>query len=69
MAISKEVPRSCSSCEAWGEVNSARDDLGECRRNPPTLLVDSDDRWPVTTQDDWCMSWNRHPDIVVEGEE
>ena len=56
----------CPTCIFWRE-HGLKIGTGECRVNPPTLVViedkdlshgaSYDSQWPVTDSDDWCGKW------------
>jgi hypothetical protein len=44
----------CHNCRFWRKD----DDGGTCRRDPPTVVYDTEDGafsiWPMTAAEDWC---------------
>jgi hypothetical protein len=51
----------CQSCSFF-EIE-VKEDLGYCRRYPPTLIKTGEDdydcTYPVTARDDWCGEFHR----------
>ena len=52
-------PECCRDCLAFHLEKGAR--LGECRRMPPTVILDVNDHvwsmWPKVGTDDWCLEF------------
>lgn len=55
----------CGGCRWWMRIDS---DVGQCRRYPPSLVVDIDpgvvSLWPDTKRTRWCGEWAA---IALEG--
>lgn len=59
----------CETCIFWGKEYSDTDQMGSCRRNPPSLFSEKvrvgeggDQRiyrcqWPYTKNIEWCGEW------------
>lgn len=54
----------CDECVFWvrDERNAKAKTIdqphtGQCRRYPPELLMAEHERWPITTEHDWCGEW------------
>ena len=56
----------CSTCVFWATANQK---VGECRFNPPTVLLEPGkfpvSRWPVTGADQWCGRWDADPEKMT----
>ena len=56
----------CETCRFYFR----EDDTEECRKNPPTLLIDADNLigtyWPNVSRDEWCGEWQKNPDLAAE---
>lgn len=61
----KKIPEdclpSCGSCSFF--LKQPKDDLGYCRRYPPTIVSLGDDEFesvfPISAPDDWCGEFVR----------
>ena len=63
----------CPTCTFWRE-HGLKIGTGECRVNPPTLVVihdkdlsqgaSYDSQWPITDSDDWC---GKYESAIVGG--
>lgn len=53
----------CAICLFW--LGGPNTEFGDCRRYPMAVLGGVDeirDRYPVTSEDDWCGEWKMNPD-------
>lgn len=56
----------CESCKHWNDIR-AGNRIGECRKNPPQVIVTSGSglhakeqicsKFPIMSASDWCGAW------------
>lgn len=62
--------KNCSNCVNWCahyiqiDDTSITSDVGECRRYPPVYGVKDIERFPMTSEDDWCGEFKSKKKIV-----
>lgn len=50
-------PQRCANCRFFSSLDVSVDGL--CRRYPPTEFVDTSNRHPFVTADEWCGEWQK----------